>query len=74
MMALQIRVATHRVEEGCYMDGHKRPNVVKYCNKDFLPLIASLQRRMAQWVSKGFELVHIDSDLIPGEKRVIAVF
>ena len=56
------------------MDGYERPNVVKYCNKDFLPLIASLQRRMAQWVSKGFELVHIDSDLIPGEKRVIAVF
>jgi len=56
------------------MDGHERPDVMEYHNKVFLPLMASLERRMVQWVSEGSELVCIDPDLAPGEKRVIAVF
>ena len=56
------------------MDGHERPDVMEYRNKVFLPLMASFERRMVQWVSEGSELVHIDPDLALGEKRVIAVF
>ena len=56
------------------MDGHERPNVMEYRNKVFLPLIASLKRRMVQWIPKGSELMRINSYLEIGEKRVIAVF
>jgi hypothetical protein len=62
------------LKKGVYMDGHERPDVVEYRNTVFLPLMASLERRMVQWVSQGSNLVRIDPDLVPGEKRVIAVF
>jgi hypothetical protein len=62
------------LKKGVYMDGHERPDVVEYRNNVFLPLMASLERRMVQWVSEGSELVRIDPDLAPGEKRVIALF
>ena len=56
------------------MDGHERPDVMEYRNKVFLPLMASLERRMVQWISEGSELMRIDLDLEIGKKRVIAVF
>jgi hypothetical protein len=62
------------LKKGVYMDGHERPDVVEYRNKVFLPLMASLERRMVQWVPEGSGLVRIDPELAPGEKRVIAVF
>jgi hypothetical protein len=62
------------LKKGVYMDGHKRPDVVEYRNTVFLPLMASLERRMVQWVSQGSNLVRINPDLVPGKKRVIAVF
>jgi hypothetical protein len=37
-------------------------------------LVALHEKKMVQWVTKGSELVHVDPDLGPGEKRVIAVF
>jgi hypothetical protein len=36
------------MKKGVYMDGHERPDVVEYCNKVFLPLMALLERRMVQ--------------------------
>jgi hypothetical protein len=62
------------LKKGVYMDGHERPDVVEYRNNVFLPLLASLERRMVQWISDGSDLVRVDPDLMPGEKRVIAVF
>jgi len=62
------------LKKGVYMDGHERPDVVEYRNDVFIPLMTSLERRMAHWDSRGSELVRIDPELGPGEKRVIAVF
>ncbi len=56
------------------MDGHERPDVIEYRINVFLPLMASLERRMVQWVLRESKLVHVDPELGPGEKRVIAVF
>ena len=63
-----------RVKKGVYMDGHERPDVVKYRDDVFLPLMASYERCMVQWKPEGAGLVRIEPDLGPGEKRVIAVF
>lgn len=62
------------LKKGVYMDGHERPDVMEYRNAVFLPLMALLERRMVQWISRGSELERVDPDLGPGEKRVIAVF
>jgi hypothetical protein len=62
------------MKKGVYMDGHERPDVVEFHNKVFLPLMALLERRMVQWDLSGSEVVHINLDLEPGKKRVIAVF
>jgi hypothetical protein len=63
-----------RVKKGVYMDGHERPDVIKYRDDVFLPLMASYERCMVQWKPEGAGLVRIESDLGPDEKRVIAVF
>jgi hypothetical protein len=63
-----------RVKKGVYMDGHERPDVVAYRNDKFLPLMAELERRMAQWRPEGPDLVRVEPELRPGEKRIIAVF
>jgi hypothetical protein len=62
------------LKKGVYMDGHERPDVVEYRMKEFLPLMALHERRMVQWIARGSELVRVDPDLGPNEKRVIAVF
>jgi hypothetical protein len=56
------------------MDGHKRPDVVKYCNVVFLSLITSLKKQMVQWIQRGSKFKCIDLDLGPGERRVITLF
>jgi hypothetical protein len=62
------------VKKGIYIDGYKRPDIVKYRNNVFIPLIALYERHMVQWKSKGVGLVHVKLDLRLEEKRVIAVF
>lgn len=32
------------LKKGVYMDGHERSNVVKYCNEEFLPLMAKYEK------------------------------
>jgi len=56
------------------MDGHERPDVVKYRNETFLPDMEKYQRKMVKWEPQGSELVCVDPVLGPGEKRIIAVF
>jgi hypothetical protein len=63
-----------RVKKGVYMDGHERPDVVKYWDDVFLPLMASYKRCMVQWRAKGSGFVRIEPDLGLDEQRVIAVF
>jgi len=50
--------------------------VKDYHQNIFLPLMALHARKMVQWKpsESGSELMRIDPDLGPGEKRVIAVF
>jgi len=60
--------------KGVYMDGYEQLDVVEYCMKIFLPLMALLQKRMVKWKVEGSELMHIDLKLRPGEKRVVAIF
>ena len=62
------------MKKGVYMDGHERPDVVEYRNSEFLPLMASYERRMVQWKPKGVSLVHVEPDLRPEENWVIAIF
>ena len=62
------------MKKGVYMDGHKRPDVVKYRDNVFLPLMASFERCMAQWKPEGPGLVRVEPDLRPGKKQIIAVF
>ena len=62
------------LKKGVYMDGHERPDVIDYRVNTFLPLMAQLEKRMVHWVANGSELVRVDPELGPDEKRVIAVF
>jgi hypothetical protein len=64
------------VKKGVYIDGHERPDIVKYRNNVFLPFMALFKRHMVQWrpEGEGAELVCIEPDLGPEEKWVIAVF
>ncbi len=56
------------------MDGHKRPDVIEYQKNKFLPLMALFERHMVHWKPEGTDLVCIEPDLGPEEKRVITVF
>jgi len=60
--------------KGVYMDGHERPDVVKYHNESFLPDMELHQKRMVRWEPQESELVRINPVLEPGEKRIIALF
>lgn len=70
MHRLGFRQAVLR--KGVYMDGHERPDVVKYRETVFLPAMAQYERRMAQY--DGPDLKRRDPDLLPGEKQIIAQF
>ena len=62
------------LKKGVYMDSHERSDVVEYCNKVFLTLMAKYERLMAHWIPEGDKLVRVDPVLEPGEKRIIALF
>jgi len=65
-----------RVKKGVYMDSHERPDIVKYRNNIFLPLMASFERRMVQWIQRPewAELVRVKLELGLDEKQIIAIF
>ena len=64
------------LRKGVYMDGHERQDVKDYHTNVFLPFMALHANKMAYWEPKESEpgLMHIDPDLQPGERWVIAVF
>jgi len=62
------------LRKGVYMDGHERPDVVKYHNNTFLRLMEKYWAKMAIWEMKESKLVQIDPVLGPGEKRIIVLF
>ena len=43
---LTLRWRCTRVKKGVYIDGHERPDIVEYQNKEFLLLIASFKKCM----------------------------
>ena len=61
-----------RLRKGVYMDGHERDDVKKYRQEVFLPAMAAFERRMVHF--EGPEMLHIDPQLAPGERKVIAIF
>jgi hypothetical protein len=63
-----------RLKKGIYMDGHERGDVKEYRQNDFLPKMASFERRMAKWEPRSSRLECTAPDLRPGKKRVIAIF
>ena len=63
------------MKKGIYMDGHERNDVVKYRNEKFLPLMAEYKRQMVRWVENEDGMFRcVEPELLPGEKRVIALF
>jgi len=62
------------LRKGVYMDGHERPDVMKYHNNTFLHSMEKYWAKMTIWEIKESELVRIDPVLGPGEKRIIALF
>jgi hypothetical protein len=62
------------MKKGVYMDGHERPDVVKYRNEVFLPLMKEYRVFMSRWDVEGHILKRVDPVLKPGEKRIIALF
>ena len=62
-----------RLKKGVYMGGHERDDVREYW-KVFLCDMVKFKKRMVRWEFKDSELEHIEPQLGPGEKRVIAVF
>ena len=60
------------VKKGVYMDGHERADVVKYRVEVFLPAIEKFEAWMVHF--EGPELRHVEPQLKPGEREIIANF
>lgn len=60
------------LRKGIYMDGHERPDVVKYRNESYLPKLQVFESRMVQY--HGPNLERQPPTLKPGEKQIIALF
>jgi len=63
-----------RLKKGIYMDGHERDNVREYWDNVFLYNMASFKRRIVCWEFNDSKLKHVEPQLGPGKKRVIAIF
>ena len=61
-----------RLRKGVYMDGHECDDVKKYRWEVFLPAMAAFERCMVHF--EGPELLRVDPQLAPGERKVIAIF
>jgi hypothetical protein len=61
-----------RAKKGVYMDGHERPDVVKYREEVFLPAMEKFERRMIRF--EGPELTRVEPVLKPGERVLIPEF
>jgi len=54
-----------RCEEGIYVDGHERKDVVNYRQNEFLPQLAALQPSIVEWDA---ELKRLPKELPKGER------
>jgi len=61
-----------QVKKGVYMDGHEQADVVKYCQEEFLPLMAKFEACMAHY--EGPELTQVVPTLQPREWEIIPNF
>jgi hypothetical protein len=61
-----------RVKKGVYMDGHERPDVVKYREEIFLPAMKKFEWQMIRF--EGPELTRVEPVLEPGERILIPEF
>jgi hypothetical protein len=59
-------------KKGVYKDGHEREDVVAERNNVFLPYVQDKERRMTKY--RGPDLTPEPPTLLPGEKRIIALF
>ncbi|PCH35242.1 hypothetical protein WOLCODRAFT_36273, partial [Wolfiporia cocos MD-104 SS10] len=59
------------IKNGVYMDGHERPDVVKYHQEVFLPTMATFEKRMTHY--NGPQLTPVKPELAPGMREVIAL-
>lgn len=62
------------IKKGVYLDGHERPDVVKYRQEDFLPQMLEYERRMACYELVGNDLMRVAPTLQPDEKELIPEF
>ena len=62
------------IKKGVYLDGHERPDVVKYCQEDFLPQMLEYEHRMACYELVGNDLLCVAPTLQPDEKELIPEF
>ncbi|KAF9455258.1 hypothetical protein BDZ94DRAFT_1115182, partial [Collybia nuda] len=60
------------IKKGIYMDGHNRPDVVKYRDDVYLPRMAAFEARMTHY--DGPDLKATEPTLPPGVKKIIAYF
>ena len=57
------------------MDGHEQSNVVKYCDEEFLPLMAKYKNCMVRWIENEDRMFeHNEPQLCSREKRIIPLF
>jgi hypothetical protein len=62
------------IKKGVYLDGHERPDVVKYRQDEFLPQMLEYDRRMAHYQLVGNDLKRVAPTLQPNEKELIPEF
>ncbi|KAK0207757.1 hypothetical protein IW262DRAFT_1450785 [Armillaria fumosa] len=71
-----VKLGFHRTvfRKGIYVDGHERPDVVKYRDEKFLPEMKDLESRMTQYELRDKVLIPVPPTLKPGEKEILAEF
>lgn len=60
--------------KGVYVDGHERPDVVKFRNETFLPKMAQYEAKMTHYEMQDGVLTAVPPTLAPGEKEIVAHF
>jgi hypothetical protein len=62
------------IKKDVYLDGHERPDVVKYRQDEFLPQMLEYEHRMTFYELVGNDLMHMAPTLQPNEKEIIPEF
>jgi hypothetical protein len=62
------------LHKGVYMDGHERPDVIKYREDVFLPRLLEYEQRMVKFELEGDVLHRVEPHLQPGERLLIPLW